>query len=103
MRAVVRQPKLIALQDRSAAVLIELPALYVAIHAGDRISVEGENCSLRQSRFYTQLGTMPVVDNDGRHEDEAHGYRPWRRCDGRGVLHNCLSKEIVGYCLRVQR
>ena len=43
------------------------------------------------------------MDNDGRHEDEAHGYRPWRRCDGRGVLHNCLSKEIVGYCLRVQR
>jgi len=72
VRAIVQQPKLIALQDSSATVLIELPKLDDAIHTGDRVSVEGENCLLRQSRFYTQLGTVPVVDNDGRHE-------PWLR------------------------
>ncbi len=72
VRAIVRQPKLIALQDRSAAVLVELPTLDDAIRVGERVSLEGENCSLVQSRFYTQLGTTPVVDNDGRHE-------PWLR------------------------
>ncbi len=70
VRAVVRQRKLIALQDRSATALIELPALDDAIRAGEQISVEGQNCSLMQGRFYTRLGTTPVVDNDGQHDPQ---------------------------------
>lgn len=101
MRAVVRQPKLIALQDRSAAVLIELPALYVAIHAGDRISVEGENCSLRQSRFYTQLGTMPVVDNDGRHEPRLRSGKVLLEA-GRQPIHLEWFNGLAGFILEVE-
>ncbi len=70
VRAIVRQRKLIALQDSSAAVLIELPTLDDTIGVGERVSVEGENCSLMPNRFYTQLGISPVVDNDGLHDPQ---------------------------------
>lgn len=68
VRAVVRQRNLIALEDCSATMLIELPTtLDDAVRVGERISVEGENCSPMHTRFYTRLVPAPVVNNDGRH------------------------------------
>ena len=67
VRAVVHERKLIALQDSSATTLIELLSLDDSIRVGDRVSVEGENCALLPSRFYTHLGPSPLADNDGRH------------------------------------
>ena len=67
VRAIVSQRKLIALQDSSATTLIEVPSLDHSIRVGDRVSVEGENCSLERNRFYTRLHLTPVVDNDGLH------------------------------------
>lgn len=101
VRAIVQQSKLIALHDRSATVLIELPTLDDAIRVGDRVSVEGENCSFLQSRFFTQLGTLPVVDNDGRHE-------PWLRSGrvfleaGRQPIHLEWFNGLDGYLLEVE-
>jgi signal transduction histidine kinase len=101
VRAVVPQRKLIALQDRSAAVLIELPTFDDSIHAGDRVSVEGENCSLRQSRFYTQLGTAPVVDNDGRHEPRLRSGRVFLEA-GRQPIHLEWFNSLGGSMLEVE-
>ena len=101
VRAIVQQSKLIALQDSSAAVLIELPTLDDSIRIGERVSVEGENISLRKGRFYTQVGTMPVVDNDGRHE-------PWLRTGrvflqaGRQPLHLEWFNGLDGFALNVE-
>lgn len=67
IRAVVRQRMLIALQDRSAAILVGLPTLGDTIRVGERVSVEGQNCSLTPDRLYTHLGLDPVINNDGLH------------------------------------
>lgn len=67
IRAIVRERNLIALQDRSASILVELPTLDDDIRVGDWVSVEGKNCSLIRNRFYTQLHITPVVDNNGLH------------------------------------
>jgi signal transduction histidine kinase len=69
VRAVVPQRRLIALQDESATALLELPAVDAEVRAGDRLAIEGENCSLVRGAFSIQIGTAPVVDNDGRHSD----------------------------------
>jgi len=67
VRAVVRQCKLIALQDSSAAILIELPTLDDAIRVAERVSVQGQNCSLTPNRVYTRLSLALVANNDGLH------------------------------------
>jgi signal transduction histidine kinase len=101
VRAIVGQPKLIALEDRSAAVLIELPTVDAAIHVGDQISVEGEHCSLRQSRFYAQLGTMPVVDNDDRHEPRLRSGKVFLDA-GRQPIHLEWFNGLAGCVLEVE-
>ena len=63
--AVVRTRKLLALQDKTAAVLLELPSIEEAIGAGDQVAVEGTRCSLIRSPFGIRVGTAPVVDHDG--------------------------------------
>jgi signal transduction histidine kinase len=67
VRAVVPQRNLMALQDGSATALIELPTLGGTVHTGEKVGVEGENCSIVPGRYCAQIGTAPVVDNDGRH------------------------------------
>jgi signal transduction histidine kinase len=64
--AVVPQQKLLALQDNTRTVLLELPTLDNTIHAGDRVSMTGSNCRISQSRFGIRLASA-VVDNDGLH------------------------------------
>jgi signal transduction histidine kinase len=65
--AVVPGRNLLALQDASAAVLLEVPILDPAIQAGDEVVVTGTHCAVTRSAFGVQLGTAPVVSNDGHH------------------------------------
>ncbi len=65
--AVVPQRKWIALQDGSAALLLEVGALDGSLRVGDRAAVTGRNCAIDQSRFATELGVAPTVDVDGIH------------------------------------
>ena len=101
VRAVVRPRKVIALEDRSAAVLIELPTLDDAVCVGVRVSVEGKNCSLVQGRFYTQLGTAPVVDNDGLHESRLRSGRVFLEA-GRQPIHLEWFNSLGASVLEVQ-
>ena len=64
--AVVPQQKMLALQDNTGTVLLELPRLDDTIHAGDQVTVRGTNCLLSQGRFGIRL-TAAVVDNDYLH------------------------------------
>jgi len=65
--AVAPGRKLLALQDSSACVLLEVSALDKTIQAGDKVAVTANHCALTRSRFGIQLGTAPVVNNDGHH------------------------------------
>src|SRR5690242_18546953 len=64
--AVVPDRKIIALQDDSATVLLELPALDKPVRAGDRLAIEANQCTLTRTRFGIRMGTE-VVNNDGEH------------------------------------
>jgi signal transduction histidine kinase len=64
--AVVRQQKMLALQDNTGTVLLELPTLDDTIHAGDQVTLRGSNCLPSQGRFGIRF-TTTVVDNDYRH------------------------------------
>jgi signal transduction histidine kinase len=64
--AVMPQAKLLALQDNTGAVLLELPALDAAIHVGDCVTVTATNCLLAHGRFRIRL-TTTLVDNDDLH------------------------------------
>ncbi len=65
--AVTPMRKLIALQDSSATILLEVPRLDETVHVKDRVAVIGRNCAIDQTRFGTHLGTLPTVDLDGTH------------------------------------
>jgi signal transduction histidine kinase len=65
--AVVRGRNLLALQDSSGCVLLEAPALDETIQAGEWVAVTADHCALTRNRFGLQLGTAPVVNNDGHH------------------------------------
>jgi signal transduction histidine kinase len=65
--AVVPARKLLALQDSSACALLELPTLDQTIQAGDWVALTANHCALTRSRFGIQVGTAPVVNNDGHH------------------------------------
>src|SRR5437016_5989489 len=65
--AVVRERKLVALQDNSATVLLELPAIEGWMKPGECLAVVGKHCALTRSRLAIQLGTAAVVNTDGRH------------------------------------
>ncbi len=65
--AVVCGRNLLALQDASAGVVLEVPALDSTIQPGDEVTITGNHCALTRCRFGIQLGTAPVVNNDGHH------------------------------------
>ena len=64
--AVVHQQKMLALQDKTGTVLLELPTLDDTIHTGDQLTVRGTNCLLSQGRYGIRF-TTAVVDNDYLH------------------------------------
>jgi signal transduction histidine kinase len=65
--AVVPERKLLALQDSSATILLEVPALEPELRVGQHVAIEGTNCRLSENRCAIRLNTAPVVDNDGNH------------------------------------
>jgi len=65
--ATVPQRNLVVLQDASATVLLELPSVSPSVSVGDWLAVSGNHCRLTRTRYGIQVGTAPVVDNDGIH------------------------------------
>jgi signal transduction histidine kinase len=63
---IVNGRKSVALQDDSATVLLELPGLDSAIKIGDRLAIEGDECTLVRTHFGIRIGTE-VINNDGEH------------------------------------
>lgn len=61
---------IVVLQDGSASVMLEIPSITGPMHVGDRVAVEGEQCMLTRTRFYTRIDTTPAVDNDGTHSKQ---------------------------------
>src|SRR6266851_5418988 len=102
--AVVRARKLVALQDKTAAVLLELPSIEEAIGAGDQVAVEGTHCSLIRSPFGIRVGTAPVVDHDGRHPPTLKagrvyleaGFQPVRLAWFNAQFTSALGLEYLG-------
>lgn len=58
---------LLALQDHSATVLLEMPQFASELEAGERCAVEGRNCAISRGSSGLQLGTAPLVEIDGCH------------------------------------
>ena len=67
--AVVPQRNILVLQDASAAVLLELPSVNHAAGVGDWLAVIGNHCPLTRIRYGIQVGTGPLVDDDGTHAE----------------------------------
>jgi signal transduction histidine kinase len=109
--AVVRDQKLLALQDASACVLLEVPALDETIQVGERVAVRANHCALTRSRFVIQLGTAPVVNNDGHHAAVVKtgqvfletGWQPIRVTWFNGFGSSALQVEYEGPDIRRQR
>lgn len=59
--------RLVALQDDSATVLLELPQPAPGVRPGDSLALEGSQVALTRSSFGLQLGTAPVVEVDSLH------------------------------------
>jgi len=103
--------RLVTLQDESATVLLELPAVDAEIHAGDQLSIEGKNCSLVRGSESIQIGTAPVVDDDGHHPALlksgeiylAAGFQPVRLAWFNGVGDAVLEVEWEGPGLQRQK
>ena len=64
--AVVPEKSSVVVQDASATALLEI-AGSERFRAGDRLQLRGDRCTVTRGRFGIQLGTAPVVDNDGAH------------------------------------
>ena len=67
VRAVVPNSRLVALQDKTGSVLLELPVWDNTLRAGKWRAVQGTNCLLFRDRFGIQIGPALMVNNDGIH------------------------------------
>jgi signal transduction histidine kinase len=111
VRAVVPKRRLVVLQDESATVLMELPAVNSEVRVGDRLAIDGKNGSLVQGDFSIQVGTSPVVDNDGHHPATLRtgkvflpeGFQPVKLAWFNGVADAVLKLEWEGPGLQRQR
>lgn len=65
--AVVPQQSEVVLQDASETALLKLPSANEKIGIGDWLELQGDHCTLTRSRTGIEVGTAPVVDNDGTH------------------------------------
>ncbi len=95
---------LLALQDDSATALLELPRSDEGIRPGDRVEITCQNCAVTRNRFGIQLGTAPVVNDDGHHgpitkSGEVYlreGMEPFRLTWFNGVEPSVLKAEYEG-------
>jgi signal transduction histidine kinase len=102
--AVASNQKLLAVQDSSACALLEVPALDGTIQAGDWVAITANYCAVTRSRFGIQLGTAPVVNNDGHHPAFAKsgevflesGFQPFRLTWFNGVGGYGLQLDYEG-------
>ena len=65
--AISRSRKTAILQDATASVVADVPKLDESIEVGDRIRIDGRNCTLNRSRYGIQFGTGAVVEVDYLH------------------------------------
>ena len=101
--AVVHQQKMLALQDDTGTVLLELPALDDTIHTGDRVTLRGTNCLLSQGRYGIRF-TTAVVDNDYLHSSALKsgsvfleaGLQPVHLEWFNGAANSALALEYAG-------
>ena len=63
----VRGRKLLALQDPTGTVLLQLPTVSNAFRVGDEVRVEATNCWITQTPHAYRITPCPLVDNDGIH------------------------------------
>lgn len=54
-------------QDDSGVELLEMGRCERALHAGEKIRIQGEYCLLRKRDLGIEISATPVVDNDGIH------------------------------------
>ncbi|HEY4416784.1 MAG TPA: ATP-binding protein [Verrucomicrobiae bacterium] len=67
VRAVVPETGVVALQDSSGTVLLQLPQVDSTITVGKKIVVEMAPAIVSQNRFGVGLESIPTVDNSGLH------------------------------------
>jgi len=75
--AIESESRLVALQDDSSAVLLELPQLDPVVQTGDLLRVEAAQIMLAASQAGVRIGTAPVVEIDDLHpsvERSGHVY-----------------------------
>ena len=65
--AIASGRKLLAVEDNSSCLLLEAANLNESIQVGDLVTLKANQCALTRSWFGIQLGTAPVVNNDGHH------------------------------------
>ena len=68
VRAVVQDQQIIVLQDDSSVAFFQLPSVPATIRVGERVELDGKNCSLVRSAFGIRVGAAPVVDRDEHHK-----------------------------------
>jgi len=61
------ESRLVALQDRSGTVLLELPQLDSSVHAGNWLVMGATNAIVRRTPFGLKIGTGPLAEIDGIH------------------------------------
>jgi signal transduction histidine kinase len=101
--AVVRERRLLALQDKTATVLLELPAVDDAITVGDQVIVRGTTRSIFRGRFGIRISTA-VVNNDQLHSAQLKagnvflqaGLQPIRLEWFNGWYDSALALEYAG-------
>ncbi len=65
--AVAAESRLVALQDDSATVLLELPQPAPGVRPGEWLALAGDQVALTRSSFGLRVGTAPVVEVDSLH------------------------------------
>lgn len=81
--AAVAQQGVIALQDVSGAMLLELPSLDSKVSVGEQVAIEVDHCLVVRTRFGVRVSAIPTVENDGLH--------PEREKSGRVFLNSGLN------------
>ena len=102
--AVIPKRRLVALQDESATVLLELPVIEANVRVGDRLAIEGKDCSLTQGDVSVLVDSAPVVNNDGLHPSRLRtgkaflsaGLQPVQLAWFNGVADAALKLEWEG-------
>ncbi|MBK1884290.1 hypothetical protein JIN85_17860 [Luteolibacter pohnpeiensis] len=97
------QGSFVILKDDSDSLVLRLPDPQ-QLGVGDQITVIGNHCPVRRGRVAIEIGTDPVVENDGRHSaDEksgsvylTEGMQPLRMEWFNGAAQGALGLKVSG-------